>query len=135
MTTTNRRKAPAALRAAVDEAVSSLTQLAGELAEPEQAIAAVERPKADVAPLVRAYKRAEKRAAAAKESLESAKAAILEAMGGAELLKIAETQQPVAEHREVQAMVLDTTKLKREQPEVAAQYQRTRVQHRFSVLV
>lgn len=107
---------------------------ARELAEPTQA-AAVELPKADVVPLVRAYKRAEKRVAAAKEAQEAAKAALLDMMGGADVLAIAETHQAVAEHREVQAFVLDGTKLKAERPRIAAQYQRLRIQRPFKVLV
>ncbi|WP_158548795.1 hypothetical protein [Blastococcus sp. TF02A-26] len=96
---------------------------------------AVELPRADVGPLVRAYKRAEKRVAAAKEAQEAAKAALLDVMGGAEVLAIAETHQAVAEHREVRSMVLDPTRLKAERPRIAAAYQKLRIQRPFKVLV
>lgn len=127
-------RAASPLRQALADVVTTLTQLADAETEPEPATT-VELPKADVDPLIKAYKRAEKRAAGAKEALESAKEALLTQMAGADVLKVAETQQPVVEHREVHSLVLDTVRLKREQPQVAADYQKPRVQRPFKVLV
>jgi hypothetical protein len=128
------KRASSPLRQVVDEFSARLSELADAEAQ-EQTAPTAELPRAEVDPLLRAYKRAEKRAAAAKEALEAAKAGLLDAMAGAEVLVVAETQRAVAEHREVTAYVLDGTRLKAEQPQVAAQYQRPRVQRPFKVLV
>lgn len=71
----------------------------------------------------------------AKEELEAAKQAILEAMAYHEVLQSEETGQLLVESRVNEAMVLDTAKLKKAHPEIAAQFQRPRRSRSFRVLV
>jgi TRAP-type C4-dicarboxylate transport system substrate-binding protein len=105
--------------------------------DPKFAVTAefVELPKTETDALLKAYKKAEARFKAAKEALEARKTEIINAMAGAEILVVAETKQQLVEHRVVEGIVLDTTKLKKEHPQLAAEYQKTRIQRPFRVLV
>lgn len=90
--------------------------------------------RAEAAVLLKAYRRAERRSAAAKEALDAAKAAILAIMGAGEVLQIAETGKPFAEHRTITSLQFDQTRFRSEHPTQAAEYMRPRTQRRFRVL-
>lgn len=70
----------------------------------------------------------------AKKKLEAAKQAIIQLMGKGEVLRVAETEQEIVTHRVVSSMVVDTAKLRQEQPEIAAKYQKPRISRPFKVL-
>lgn len=95
----------------------------------------IELPAAITKPLLKEFKLAEQEYREAKQRFENAKSAIGDAMEYHEVMVVEETGQIVAEYRVTTASVLDTTKLKKERPEVAAQYQRERHSRSVRVLV
>lgn len=94
----------------------------------------VEMPANKVKPLLAAWHQADENLKAAKATLESIKQTIIDEMGKAETLVIAETGQHVVDHRVVTAMVIDTAKLKKDHAELVAGYQKERVSRPFKVL-
>ena len=90
--------------------------------------------KAEADALRKAYRRAERRVEAAREALESAKADILAVMGAAEVLQVAETGKPFAEHRTITSLVFDQIRFRTEHPDQAVAYMKPRTQRRFKVL-
>ena len=76
-------------------------------------------PKAQATVLLRAYRKAEKRAGAAKDALDAAKAAIVEAMGPADVLQVAETGKTVAEIKTVESLVFEQTRYRAEHATIA----------------
>lgn len=115
-------------------------KLAGEPTEPNVVeeiapdIPVNEVSQAEADALRKAYRRAERRVETAREALEAAKADILAAMGAAEVLQVAETGKPFAEHKTVTSLVFDQTRYRAEHPEQAAGYMKPRTQRRFKVL-
>jgi hypothetical protein len=95
----------------------------------------VDVPKSDVDTLIAQYRAADMMMDAAKAQLDAAKQAIIDKMGQAETLRVEETGQHVVDYRVVYAMVTDTAKLKKEQPEIAAKYQKERISRPFKVLI
>jgi hypothetical protein len=95
----------------------------------------IELPAAITKPLLKEFKDAEKEYKDAKQRFEDAKSAIGDAMEYHEVMVVEETGQIVAEYRVTTAMVLDTAKLKKEEPQVAAKYQRERHSRSVRVLV
>jgi len=136
------RTAPAVGRlakAASGALAAAGVKLAGEDSAPsaDTAVATVAPasiPRARATVLVRAYRRAEKRVDAAKEALDTAKAAIVEEMGAADVLQVAETGRPVAEIKTDQSLVFDQTRFRTEHPDVAAGYMKPQPRRRFRVL-
>lgn len=95
----------------------------------------IELPVKQVQPLLKEWHAAKAEADKAKERLEAAKTALSEAMAHHEVLVVEETGQMVVESRVNVAMVLDTAKLRKENPELASKYQRERRSRGFRVLV
>lgn len=95
----------------------------------------IEIPVAQTQKLLKAWHEAKAQADAAKIKLEDAKQAILDAMEAHEVLVAEETGQLLVESRVSTAMVLDTSKFKKENPELALKYQRERRSRSFRVLV
>jgi hypothetical protein len=91
-------------------------------------------PKARAMALREAYSRAERRVDEAKEALAAAKADILEEMGAAEVLAVAETGLPIAELKTVTSLAFDSTRFRSENPVQAAAYMKEQVSRRFRVL-
>lgn len=92
-------------------------------------------PKSQVAPALAKWKKAKAKLDKVKQELEAAEREIKDLMNYAEVLVIAETGQHVVESRVTTGQVFDTTRFRKEQPEVAAKYQRTRYSRGFRVLV
>lgn len=95
----------------------------------------IELPVKTVQPLLKEWHEAKAEADASKARLEAAKTALSEAMSSHEVLVVEETGQMVVESRVSVGMVLDASKLRKEQPELAAKYQRERRSRSFRVLV
>jgi len=128
------------------DALHQIAQLAKQLEEqaapatvpdPKYIVTAefVEAPKAQVAPLLAEWRKAKKSLDAKKLALEDIERKIKDLMDGAEVLVIEETGQHVVESRVSVGQVFDTTRFKKEKPEVAAQYLRDRYSRNFRVLV
>lgn len=132
------RSAPVSKLAGVASAslARASARLAGDAAAPTAPStepALVPKTRADA--LRKAYTRAERRVDAAKEALASAKNDILEAMGAAEVLQVAETGRPLAELKTVTSLTFDQTRFRSENPELAAGYMKEQSSRRFRVLV
>lgn len=95
----------------------------------------VEAPKTEVEPLLDEWRNAKKKVDAAKAKLDGVEAKIKKLMAGAEVLVIEETQQYVVESRVTVGQVFDTTRFKKEQPQLATEYQRDRYSRNFRILV
>lgn len=95
----------------------------------------IELPATQTKALLKAWHDAKADADKAKEKLEEAKQAILDAMEAHEVLVNEETGQMLVESRVSVAMVLDSAKLRKEEPELALKYQRERRSRSFRVLV
>lgn len=95
----------------------------------------IEAPKDEVEPLLDEWRNAKKKVDAAKAKLEGIEAKIKKLMNGAEVLVLEETKQYVVESRVTVGQVFDTTRFKKEQPQLAADYQRDRYSRNFRILV
>jgi predicted phage-related endonuclease len=95
----------------------------------------VEVPKVVADALLAQYHAKDEAFKAAKKELETAKQSIINAMGKAEVLVVDETGQEVVTHRVVRSMIVDTARLRKEQPQIAAEYQKERVSRPLDVLV
>lgn len=95
----------------------------------------IELPAAQTKKLLKAWHDAKAKADVAKAELDEAKNAILEAMQHHEVMINEETGQMLVESRVSTALVLDTARLRKEKPEIAADYQRERRSRSFRVLV
>lgn len=95
----------------------------------------IELPASVTKPLLKEWLAAKTEADAAKARLEAAKQAITDVMESHEVLVNEDTGQMLVESRVSTAMVLDTAKLRKEMPEVAAKFQRERRSRSFRVLV
>jgi hypothetical protein len=137
------RTAPAAVGKLTKAAAGALATASAKLAGQDPAVGESSTPdvvppaalpKARVTPLVRAYRRAEKRVDAAKEALDEAKAAIVEAMGAADVLQVEETGRPVAEFKTVESLRFNQTRFRSEHPTEASEYMEPQSARRFRVL-
>jgi hypothetical protein len=96
--------------------------------------ASAEIPKTRADALRKKYRSAERRVDSAREALDAAKADILAEMGAAEVLQVAETGKPFAEHKTVVSLTFDQTRFRSEHPDEAASYMKERLTRRFRVL-
>ena len=143
MTTSRTATTASALAAAASGALATVSaKLAGEpepnVVAPLVTASAGERyaavPKAEADLLRRAYRAAERRAEKARQALDAAKADILARMGGHDVLVVAETGKPLAEHKPVESLIFDQVRFRAEHPDESAGYMKPRVQRRFRVL-
>lgn len=117
-----------------EQALAALTKLIT-MANHDVTAEFADLPQLQVADLLAAWHQADAVLDLAKSKRDEVKQKIVEAMNGAEVLRIAETQQEVVTYRENTAMVLDTAKLKKDHPEITEHYLKPRTQRPFSVLV